>query len=236
MLPDSPTRRPPIELIIAAVALVLGLGIGALANRSSNQQADAPTATIEPWPTLPATFTPLPSPTMPPTPTTIATPTPIPLPVWEQQYQLTVLTFTVQTVVETAAPSNLPPLLQGLVGNDRVVMQVVGQAELGIEMAKVRTTVDPQDRTKVQVVLPEPELQGVSLLPDRAEIIAKDQRRVASQYPGLEQQAFTIGKQQLENQARTDTAMQELARDLARLRITEYLRGLGFEQIDVVFE
>lgn len=196
--------------------------------------ASAVTPTVEqPWPTAAATFTPLPTLTPVATAAPAPTATPIPLPKWESLNTLTVLKYPIQTVAEAQAP---PDKLKDQFGTDKVMMLVVGVAEVGLDLSKFEVEVIEHTNRRVRVRLPKPGILEVNAILRDSKIIAAGQRWAFSEYVGLESEALARGEAQLYAQARENDAMIDVAGQLARLRMEEHLHALGFTDVIVTIK
>ncbi len=249
--PDFTLSEQWQNTIAAIIALIAIIAIAAIA-----RQASTPTATPTPEttaiaeatrPTAPPTFTATPTPTSTaptatPTPTATASPTPkptatfTPTPIvvgWRELGNLTSLEYTLQTVVEVSHPAE--GFFGGLLGEDHVLMSVVGNVEAGIDMSKIEASDVSIDRTRVKVILPPATISSVEILPDQSEIFDSKHKWAFSEYDGMETEALNTARHQLENWATNEANILPLAEKLASLQLRAFLETLGFTDIEITF-
>ncbi len=77
---------------------------------------------------------------------------------------------------------------------------------------------------------------SVDLLPEESRIYDSDRSWLFSEYEGLELAAMEQARQQLLDQAMHNEGMSEMAETLARLQLTEFLRSIGYQEIEIQFE
>ncbi len=241
-----PARIVLTLLVAAAIVTLLAVGYRLLEMRRAPATAK-PSAppTAEPWPTGLATFTPLPTrtavpprgptstPTRTPTPTVTPSPTPIPLPVWSSMADLTVVEYTLATAAEARVRRPSPGW--SIFGTDRVLLYVVGRVRVGIDLNKIRPEDVQRSGTTIALVLPMVEVQAVELLPGSSEIRVAEKRWAFSAYEGLELQAMEAARNQLREMVANNPSMMSLAGELAKFRLAESLRRLGFTDITIEF-
>ena len=199
---------------------------------------------VQPWPSVPLTFTPVPTataestatPTQTSTP--VPTPTPISLPVWNQIEELGIVSYTLSTDAEAQNFSDQVGLMEWLkntVGTDRVRIRAVGIVRVGIDLSQIKASDTATKGKTVSITLPEPKVLGVELLPEKTEVLEQAQRIVLSEYSGLEIAAMSEAKVQLEQLVTNNPSMLDLAKELTQLRLTERLRSFGFSYITIKF-
>ncbi|MFN8496047.1 MAG: DUF4230 domain-containing protein [Caldilineaceae bacterium] len=193
----------------------------------------------EPWPTPPATYAPAvlaPPATLRPTPAA-PTPTPLPPPAWQALNYLTSVEFTTASVVDAQHTTNIQvgdvPLFNNVV-TDRLLMKAVGKVQLGVNLGKVSDV--KITGTKIAFVAPNPEVVSVELLPDQSQIYDSVQVWFLSQYQGLEKDALEKARQQLGDEVADNPSMMNLASQMARLQLTEFLRKAGFTSVEITFK
>lgn len=239
--------RIVLTLLVAAAAVTL-LAVGYRLLRSARaplRPQSSVVATEEPWPTGVATFTPLPTrttvpsrgpsstPTRTATPTATPSPTPIPLPVWSSMADLTVVEYTLATAAEARVRRPSPGW--SIFGTDRVLLYVVGRVRVGVDLNKIRSEDVRRSGTTIALVLPMVEVQAVELLPGSSEIRVAEKRWAFSAYEGLELQAMEAARNQLREMVGNNPSMMSLAGELAKFRLAESLRRLGFTDITIEF-
>ena len=196
----------------------------------------APPATLKPAATKAPTRTPLPTATPAPTATPLptATPTPLPVPDWRATGKLTSIEYINTIVIERARPKTGIGVV--IPGQDRIVLQVVGNIHAGIDLNKIKPENVRINGKSIRLTLPHAEIISVELMPESSRVYESNQTLIFSDYQGLEIEAMTEARQKLQDNSAHNQKMLEMAETLARLQLTELLRSLGYEQIDIVFE
>lgn len=216
----QPTIMPSVG-VVAAVAAVPTLAVP---------------ATLKPLPTTAPSATPSPTETPEPTasPQPTPTPTPLPVPSWNSAGTLTSIEYLNTIVIERARDKS--GIGQVIPGQDRIVLMVVGKIHAGIDLQKIKASNVQIKGKAIRIVLPHANIQAVELKPEDSRIFASDRTWLFSEYEGLELEAMDEAKQKLRDNSEHNTRMLQMADTLARLQITELLRKLGYEQIEIVFE
>ncbi len=189
------------------------------------------TSTLQPSRT--PTVTPTPRPTRTPSPTRTPTPTPLPPLYWEELGYLTSMEYTTSTMVEMARTRSG---IGAVLGSDRILLLAVGRIQMGVDLTLIDDSDVDVDRTSIRVVLPGVMVISVELLPDESTLYESDRSWLFSEYEGLEVAAMEQARQQLLEQAEYNQGMIELAETLARLQLTEFLRSLGYQEVEILFE
>lgn len=186
--------------------------------------------TAEAWPTAPATYVP---PVAPPALSLRAVPTPIPLPApqWQEMSHLTVIEFRMSTIAEVQRTANVA-LLGDLI-TDHLLLKATGEIQMGIDLSQVR---DVQiDDDTIHFTAPRPEILSVELLPDKSQIFESRQVLFLSNYTGLETEALEAARQQLRAEVAENSSMTQLAEEFGRLKLTDFLRKVGYTNVEVTF-
>jgi hypothetical protein len=124
--------------------------------------------------------------------------------------------------------------LKRLFGKDEVTMRVVGRVRVSIPVDQIARDLAIQPNGgAISVQLPALRVTGVELIPEQSSIVEARQRWVLSDYPGLELQAIGLAKNDLYHQVADSPDMMQLAAEVARLKIIDHLRNLGFTEINV---
>jgi hypothetical protein len=240
ILSDGGAKTAVLSVILA-IAILIAIG---LASRAVPPLEPTPTqvtmSTIaEDWPAIPPTFTPTSSPTprrMPsPTPTFTPTPTPTPLPppTWSELGHLTSVVYTGTTVVEVErGRSGMGRIL----GSDHVLLMAVGRIHMGIDLTSVEYSDVEIEGTSLVVTLPHATVDSVELLPEQSRIFDSGQSWLFSQYGGIEVEALDEARAQLTGWARNNSGMLDLAEQIGRLQLMEFLHQLGFEEVKIIFK
>ncbi len=180
-----------------------------------------------------ATLTPLPTYTPVPSPTPTPSPTPLPVINWKQSGTLNVLDWTTTIVIERVRKKEGVRSL--LPGTDRVVLVVTGKLKAGVDLARVEPQNVQINGTSIRIVVPRPTITTVELLPGESNVYDADRTWVFSEYAGLELEAMEEARVKLAGPNPTNTRMLETAEAVARLQLTNFLRDLGFQKVEVVF-
>ena len=152
---------------------------------------------------------------------------------WEELGYLTSIEYTTSTVVEKERSRSG---LGALLGTDHILLTAVGRIQMGIDLGQIDESDVELDGASITVVLPRAMVISVELLPEESRIYESDKSWLFSEYEGLEVAAMEQARQQLLDQANNNEGMSELAETLARLQMTEFLRSVGYEEIEITFE
>ncbi|MCX6050676.1 MAG: DUF4230 domain-containing protein [Chloroflexi bacterium] len=240
--PSSSPVKLGLAVLIAVifVALVAPFAMRQMKTVLFEPTQATPPPESEPWPTPPATYAP---PTVvaaaslrtDPTPTPL--PTAIPAPVWRELNYLTTVEFTTSSVVTTQRTANLElggvRLMDNLV-TDRLLLKAVGRVQLGVNLGQVSQV--KVTGKKISLRLPIPEVTSVELLPEQSQIFDSVQVWFLSQYKGMETEALQQARKQLGDEVADNPSMMEMASEMARLQLTEFLRKTGFETVEITFQ
>lgn len=237
--PHSTQSGKSIGSTLVTVLITLGI-VGALwlfINRDTvwalptATEATASTTT-QPWPTVPATFTPIATQAA----VLIPTPTPIQPPAPRALGDLAVIEYTLIST-QTAGGADKDTLkdkLKQMLGKDEVTLRVVGRVRVGLDLDHIERALSIQPNGQsISVRLPALRVTGVELLPEQTTIVEARQRWLLSDYPGLELQAMGLAKNDLYRQVAESPEMLQLATEMARLKVADHLRNLGFTDITV---
>lgn len=232
--PQPTNGRTSAGSTITTVLITLSL-VGASWLFTNRDMLQIASATVDPpdtgeaqaWPTTPPTFTPIP--TQPAQ--LVSSPTPIPTPTIRQLNELVVIEYTLHSTQTAGGPDGNK--LKQLFGNDEATVRAVGLVRVSVSLATLERelSISPDGRA-IAVRLPKLIVSSVELLPDQTSLTAQ-QRWLLSEYPGLELQAIGLAKNDMYNQVANNPEMMELATEVARYRVIEHLRGLGFTDITV---
>jgi hypothetical protein len=182
-----------------------------------------PNASLTPYPT----YTPFPTPTFTPSPT------PLPVVDWKRSGTLDVLEWTTTVVIEKSRAKEGVRVL--VPGQDRVVLIVNGKLRAGVDLTRVEPRNVAIDGTSIRIVVPKPTIYSIELLPAESRVYDAERSWVFSDYTGLEVEAMDQARRELAAPNPTNTRMLETAEAVARLQLTNFLRDLGFQRVDVNF-
>lgn len=217
---------------VVVVALTLALIVTPFILQSA--PTAAPTAenvtTAETWPTAPPSYS---APVAPPSGPLRALPTPEPLPqpAWHEMSHLTVIEFMQTAVVDVQRTAELAWF--GDLVTDRILLKATGEVQMGIDLGQVQDV--EIDGTSIRLTVPKPEILSVELLPERSQIFARQQNIFLSNYTGLETEALEMGRRQLRAEVMATPSTLALAEEYGRLQLSEFLRKLGYETIEITY-
>ncbi|MFZ0545787.1 MAG: DUF4230 domain-containing protein [Candidatus Promineifilaceae bacterium] len=231
-------NNPVIVVIVLAILILISLiSIGAMLRVQANaaaiaestasaeaEQAAIPTLTSTPTPTATATPTSTPTNTPIPSPTPTFTPTPIIID-WQELGELETLEVTTVTVFEETNPR------WWIVPDARVLVRVTGQANFGIDitLAQIEQLAESEG-TAVRIVLPHATVTGVELVDAQV----YDQRWFPNAQLGVD--ATEKALDEIGTWANEQENLLEIAETVGRSQLENFLRDLGFEEIEIVFE
>ncbi|MEM7126098.1 MAG: DUF4230 domain-containing protein [Chloroflexota bacterium] len=175
----------------------------------------------------PESISPAPVPTLRPTPTIRNLPTPT----WEELAYLTSVKMTTSTIVEAKRKTAVP--LLGELTTDQILLKAVGNVLLGVDLSRVSNVV--VTGRNIRLSLPAPEIVAVELVPEKSQIYESASVLFLTQYDGLETDALTQAQAQLRAEVAGNESMMKLARDMARLQLTEFLEEAGFRSVQIDF-
>lgn len=226
-----------VLIVISVVSIVAMLGIRAgaremaesgtqtavaLVNRPTERPSSTPnptvTSTSTPNPTATPTETPVPS----PTPT--FTPTPIVID-WRELGELDTLEVSTVTVFEDTSPR------WWIVPDATVLVRVTGLARFGIDitLAEIERVTESEGNS-VRIVLPHATVTGVELLDAQV----YDEQWFPNAQLGVD--ATEKALEDIREWAGEQANLLEIAERLGRFQLERFLRALGFEDIEIVFE
>jgi hypothetical protein len=144
---------------------------------------------------------------------------------------LTVVEFMLSTVAAVQRTADVAFL--GELITDKLLLKATGEIQMGIDLSQVR---DVQiDGDTIRFTAPKPEIISVELLPDKSQIYESQQLIFLSNYSGLETEALEMARQQLRAEVATNSSMTALAEEFGRLKLTEFLRKVGYTNVEVTF-
>jgi hypothetical protein len=236
-------ERNPVAVVVVLVILILiALGsMGAMLRIQAEAAAVAdstaviiesptrrPSSTPTPRPSATATSTSTPTVTPSPTPIPSPTPTFTPTPIvidWQELGELQTLEVSTVTVFEETNPR------WWIVPDARVLVRVTGLANFGIDitLAEIEQATTSQGNS-VRVVLPHATVTGVELLDAQV----YDEQWFPNAQLGVDATAKALN--QIGEWANEQANLLEIAETVGREQLEDFLRELGFEEIEIVFE
>ncbi len=232
--------NPLIVVIVLAVLILITLvSIGVMVQIQAEANAVAenptevvasptrrPTLTATPLPTLTATptSTSTPTPTLIPSPTPTFTPTPIVID-WRELGELNTLEVSTVTVFEETNPR------WWIVPDAKILVRVTGLASFGIDitLAEIENLAE-SDGTAIRIVLPHAIVTGVELVDAQV----YDEQWFPNAALGID--ATEKALEDIENWAAEQANLLEIAEKLGKAELENFLRQLGFEEIEIIFE
>lgn len=223
-----------LGLLVLVAPLVLRLTALALPMNASQ----------EPWPTTRATFV---APALPSVEQPVRQPAALPMPEWRALNHLTTIEYTASSIVMQERTADFEEFLRTVpwvgdtflpalgkdVVTDRLVLKAVGKVHLGVEMAQV-SDVQVTGGT-IRFTLPKPQVIAVAILPEQSQIFEQQHFWLLSQYAGLENAALEQARTQLQSEVAANEEMLRLTANMARLKLTNFLRKAGFTTIEITF-
>lgn len=235
--------RPPTSqrthlgtMLLTIFGLAIAIGAWQLYDATLRPTPAAPSAqSAEAWPTLPATVTPLPVDPTAPAPT----PTPLPTPAIERIAEFATLAYSFDVVKELQPEPGSTlwqKLKQALPGEDRVIIETSWRARYGLQLHNSSTLAPVvRDRDDITLHLPPVTLLGIEQIGPTRPLLTS-QQALLSDYPGLESEARNLAQIEARLRAEGNTEMIGIAQDLAQLRLTAWMRNLGYSAVTITFD
>lgn len=152
---------------------------------------------------------------------------------WKELGYLTTVQYTLQTVVEVEREK---VIIGPISSKDKVLLLAVGNVQAGIDVSHLSENNVTINGTSARLTLPRAQITSVELLPNETKIYDSNRGWFQSDYAGIEVEALNEARRQLEGWAINRVDIYDQAETLARLQLTDFLRQLGFEEIDITFE
>ena len=156
------------------------------------------------------------------------------MPAWIEVGNLTSVEYLNTIVIERERPKS--GIGQVIPGTDRIVLMVVGKVHAGVDLQKIETNDVQINGKTIRMMLPRASILAVELQPEASRIFESNRTWLYSEYEGLELEAMDEARQKLRDNSAQNVKMLEMAETMARLQLTELLRKLGYEQIEIAFE
>lgn len=143
--------------------------------------------------------------------------------------RLETVRFSMEKIVSGERENEYLP--KWLVG-DRLLLVVEGEAVAGVDLSKLR----PEDVTvtgrRVSVLLPQAELFSTRIDNQKTRVYSRETGLFSSLDPQLESEVRREAERQL-REAAVQGKILDHANDNARTTLTSFLRGLGFDQVEL---
>jgi hypothetical protein len=177
-------------------------------------------------------------PALPPTPTPLPTNTPLPPPVVTIQAikaQAKLTTVEYNTVTEIYRENVPEGWLNDLLGTkERLLMLVYGDVQAGFDLEKLKEEDLWTDGKRVRLVLPAPEILSTSIDFDQTHIVYYENNIVLEKNnPNLQGEALEEAQKAIQ-QAALQNGVLDKANNYGKLYYENFLRSLGFTEIEVV--
>jgi hypothetical protein len=177
-------------------------------------------------------------PALPPTPTPWPTNTPLPPPVVTIQAikaQAKLTTVEYNTVTEIYRENVPEGWLNDLLGTkERLLMLVYGDVQAGFDLEKLKEGDLWTDGKRVRLVLPAPEILNTSIDFDQTHIVYYENNIVLEKNnPNLQGEALEEAQKAIQ-QAALQNGVLDKANNYGKLYYENFLRSLGFTEIEVV--
>lgn len=122
----------------------------------------------------------------------------------------------------------LPKFLAG----DRLLLVVFGEVTAGVDVGRIQVDDVTVEGRTIRLKLPEPEIFATRLDNERTRVYSRETGLFSKVDPELETDVRREAERQV-RQAALDGGILETARNNARVTLTSFLQGLGFEQAAV---
>lgn len=143
--------------------------------------------------------------------------------------RLETVRFNMEKIVSGERDNEYLP--KWLVG-DRLLLVVEGEAVAGVDLSKLR----PDDVTvtgrRVTVLLPQAEIFSTRIDNEKTRVYSRETGLFSSLDPHLESEVRREAERQL-REAAVQAKILDHANDNARTTLTSFLRGLGFDQVEL---
>ncbi len=226
-----------VLILISLVSIVAMLGIQAEARETAESGTQTvvafvpsptkrPSSTPNPSATSTSTATPTATPTQTPIPSPTPTFTPTPIVIdWRELGELDTLEVSTVTVFEDTSPR------WWIVPDATVLVRVTGLASFGIDisLAEIEQATDSEG-TSVRIVLPHATVTSVELVDAQV----YDEQWFPNAQLGVD--ATEKALMQIGIWANEQASLLEVAERLGRAQLERFLRQLGFDEIEIVFE
>jgi len=122
---------------------------------------------------------------------------------------------------------------QYLGGAEQILLLAYGDVKAGFDLRKLSQDDIWTDGTRVQLHLPAPEILSSSIDFERTHVVYYQKSLLVSHDPNLESETLQIAKEAIQ-QAAIDAGVFEMAAEYGQLFFENYLRSLGFTEVQVV--
>jgi hypothetical protein len=115
--------------------------------------------------------------------------------------------------------------------DETILLMAVGKVQTGIDMKEIKDSDVKVEGKSVSIILPRAMVTSIDLLPGQTRIFDK------GWFPGegLETEALDNARTQLQDWVTTQSNLLDISERLAKAQLENFLRQLGFEQINISF-
>ncbi len=147
----------------------------------------------------------------------------------QQLQRLETIVFGMDKIVSGGQESRyLPKLLAG----DRLLLMVYGEVTAGVDLGHIGSADIVVSGPSVRVAIPEAEIFSARIDNERTRVYSRETGLFSAVDPNLESEVRRVAEQQI-RQAALDQGVLQLANTNAAVTLKNFLRGLGFEQVEV---
>ena len=147
----------------------------------------------------------------------------------QQLQRLETIVFGMDKIVAGGQESRyLPKLLAG----DRLLLMVYGEVTAGVDLGRIGPADIVISGPSVHVSIPPAEIFSARIDNERTRVYSRETGLFSSVDPNLESEVRRVAEQQI-RQAALDQGVLKLATTNAGVTLKNFLRGVGFEQVDV---
>ena len=147
----------------------------------------------------------------------------------QQLQRLETIVFGMDKIVAGGQESRyLPKLLAG----DRLLLMVYGEVTAGVDLGRISPADIAITGTRVRVSIPPAEIFSTRIDNERTRVYSRETGLFSGVDSNLESEVRRVAEQQI-RQAALDQGVLRLAKTNAVVTLGNFLRGVGFEQVDV---
>ena len=148
----------------------------------------------------------------------------------QQLQRLETIVFGMDKIVSGGQESRyLPKLLAG----DRLLLMVYGEVTAGVDLGRISPADIVISGPSVRVSLPPAEVFSARIDNERTRVYSRETGLFSAVDPNLESEVRRVAEQQI-RQAALDQGVLRLAKTNAGVTLQNLLRGLGFEQVEIL--
>jgi len=126
-------------------------------------------------------------------------------------------------------------ILRHLGAKEKVTMLVYGDVKAGFDLSELDEEDIWTDGFRVRVILPPPKILSSSIDFERTRIVAYDRTFFLPNDPEFPKETLALAKEKIVQSA-IESGILDLASENGKLIIGNYLRALGFEEIQIIIQ